>query len=213
METTHASPQNLPDTQNSRWLQSLFPPTANKTFAKLQRTQSLARPTIRAAFSNFLITPFRLFTHNLPTRLAAQTQTTFSMLQIKTIPKNTFWLRTYWTFSFIYLTSISERPYKLIEETTKHTHTLQLLLAKTNNISPTYSTASGDWAEGYAKYIVLKSSKYSYQTLIILFNNHPLVQLCFTYSDTRKIIFKHIYLNYRWNSNRQHHSGSKWTWE
>ena len=40
-----------PDTQNSLWLQSLFPPTANKTFAKLRRTQFLARPTIRATFS------------------------------------------------------------------------------------------------------------------------------------------------------------------
>ena len=32
---------------------SLFPPTANKTFAKLRRTQPLARPKIRAAFSTF----------------------------------------------------------------------------------------------------------------------------------------------------------------
>ena len=52
---------NPPDTQNSRWLQSLFPSTVNKTFAKLRRTQFLARP-------------FRLLTHYLPTRLAAQMQ-------------------------------------------------------------------------------------------------------------------------------------------
>ena len=32
----------------------------NMAFAKLLRTQSLARPTIRAAFLNFLIPPFRL---------------------------------------------------------------------------------------------------------------------------------------------------------
>ena len=44
---------NPPDAQNWRWLQSLFPPTANKTFAKLRRTPSLARLTIRAAFSTF----------------------------------------------------------------------------------------------------------------------------------------------------------------
>ena len=35
----------------------------NMAFAKLRRTQSLARPTTRAAFLNFLITPFRLLTH------------------------------------------------------------------------------------------------------------------------------------------------------
>ena len=35
----------------------------NMAFAKLRRTQSLALPTIRAAFLNFLITPFRLLTH------------------------------------------------------------------------------------------------------------------------------------------------------
>ena len=35
----------------------------NMAFGKLRRTQSLARPTIRAAFLNFLITPFRLLTH------------------------------------------------------------------------------------------------------------------------------------------------------
>ena len=36
---------------------------SNMAFAKLQHTQSLARPTISAAFLNFLITPFRLLTH------------------------------------------------------------------------------------------------------------------------------------------------------
>ena len=35
----------------------------NMAFAKLRWTQSLARPTICAAFLNFLITPFRLLTH------------------------------------------------------------------------------------------------------------------------------------------------------
>ena len=36
---------------------------SNMAFAKLRRTQSLARPTIRAAFLNFLITPFSLLIH------------------------------------------------------------------------------------------------------------------------------------------------------
>ena len=35
----------------------------NMASAKLRRTQSLARPTIRAAFSNSIISPFRLPTH------------------------------------------------------------------------------------------------------------------------------------------------------
>ena len=79
---------NPPDTQNSRWLQSLFPSTANKTFAKLRQTQSLARPTIRVAFSTFSLPHFVSILTTFPTRLAAQTQTLYSMLQIKTIPKN-----------------------------------------------------------------------------------------------------------------------------
>ena len=44
----------------------------NMVFAKLRRTQSLARPTIRTTYLNLLITPFRLYTRNLATRLAAQ---------------------------------------------------------------------------------------------------------------------------------------------
>ena len=39
----------------------------NMAFAKLQRTQSLACPTISAAFLNSIISPFRLLTHNLNT--------------------------------------------------------------------------------------------------------------------------------------------------
>ena len=67
---------------------------------------------------------------------AAQTQTKYPMLQIKPIPKNTFRLRTSWILSFIYLTSFSEIPYKLIEETTqrKHTHPrYTTFLANPNN--------------------------------------------------------------------------------
>ena len=93
---------NPPDTQNSRWFQSLFPPTANKTFAKLRQTQSLARPTIRAAFSTLSYLHFVSLLTTFPTRLAAQTQTKYSMLQIKTISKNTFRLRTSWNFSPLY---------------------------------------------------------------------------------------------------------------
>ena len=43
----------------------------NMAFAKHWRTQSLARPTIRAAFLNFPISPYHISTHNLSTSLAA----------------------------------------------------------------------------------------------------------------------------------------------
>ena len=43
----------------------LISSNGNMAFAKLRRTQSIARSTIHAAFLNFLITPFRLYTHNL----------------------------------------------------------------------------------------------------------------------------------------------------
>ena len=41
----------------------LISSNGNMASAKLRRTQSLTRPTTRAAFLNFLITPFRLLTH------------------------------------------------------------------------------------------------------------------------------------------------------
>ena len=70
-------------------------------------------------------------------RLAAQTQAKYSMLQIKTIPKNIS-TSTSWTFSFIYLTTISEGPYKLSEETTqrKHTHPRYTIFLAKNKTFP-----------------------------------------------------------------------------
>ena len=103
----------------------LISSNGNMVFAKLRRTQSLARPTTRAIFSTL---SYLYFVSLLTTRLAAQKQTKYSMLQIKTIPKNTFQLRHLEPsplFTFIYQTTISKIPYKLSEETTqrKHTHT------------------------------------------------------------------------------------------
>ena len=94
METTHTSPQNPPDTQNSGWLQSSFPPTANMAFAKLRRTQSLACPTTRTAFSTLSYLHFVSYSQSFLRDLQHIKQTQFSMLQIKTIPKNTFRLST-----------------------------------------------------------------------------------------------------------------------
>ena len=56
-----------------------------------------------------------LYFFPFPTRLAAQTQTLYSMRPLKTIIK-TFRLRTSWNFSLLYL------HLKLSEEVTKHTH-------------------------------------------------------------------------------------------
>ena len=83
---------NPPVTQISWWLQSSFPPTANMAFAKLRRNTIPRTSHDTRCFLNSIISPFRLLLTTFPTRLAAQTQTTYSMLQIKTILK-TFRLR------------------------------------------------------------------------------------------------------------------------
>ena len=132
------SPQ-IPDTRNSRWLQSSIPPTA--TWLSLNygehNPSHVRRHTLPSQPSQLLITPFRLYTNNLSTSLAAQTQTQYFVLQIKTILKNTFPTNGIFIFSFIYPTSFSEWPNKLNEETTqrKHTRTLTLLLANNNKTS------------------------------------------------------------------------------
>ena len=69
-----------------------FPPTATRHSpnysehnpSHVQRHMLPSQP-----FHQSILSPYCLFTHNLSTSPAAQTQTTFSMLQIKSIPKNT----------------------------------------------------------------------------------------------------------------------------
>ena len=56
----------------------------NMAFTKLQRTQSLARPTTRAAFLNSIISPFRLLLTIFQRDLQQKKQTQYFMLQIKT---------------------------------------------------------------------------------------------------------------------------------
>ena len=140
METTHTSPPNPPDAQNSRWLQSLFPPTANMAFAKLRRNTIPRTTHDTRCFLNSIISPFRLLLTTFPTRLAAQTQTKYSMLQIKTIPKNTFRLRTSWNFSpLLTITNLVRKQLNV------NTHTCvtpssslktKLSLVKNNNKTP-----------------------------------------------------------------------------
>ena len=79
------SPQ-IPDTRNSRWIQSSIPPIA--TWLSLNygehNPSHVRRHTLPSQPSQpshkSISSPYRLFTHNLSTSPAAQTQTTFSML-------------------------------------------------------------------------------------------------------------------------------------
>ena len=109
METTHTLLPKNTYTRNSRRLQSSIPPTA--TWLSLNYGEHNPSHVRRHALPSqpsqpshkSISSPQRLFTHNLSTSPAAQTQTTFSMLQIKTIPKTHFDYRHFTTSStFIY---------------------------------------------------------------------------------------------------------------
>ena len=109
----HASPRN-----NQKHKLTVTPkfisPNSKPDFRYILRIYFPRTSNNTRCYLNFLITPFRLFTSFLPTRLAAQTQTKYSMLQLKTTIK---------TFRHLG-TSLLLLPYKLSEETTqrKHTH-------------------------------------------------------------------------------------------
>ena len=81
----NAHSHQIPDTRNSRWLQSSFPPTA--TWLLLNYGEHNPSHVRRYALP-FSTLSYLHFVSPLTTRFAAQTQTTFSMLQLKTIPKN-----------------------------------------------------------------------------------------------------------------------------
>ena len=117
METTHASP---PDAQNSRWLQSSFPPTA--TWLSLNygehNPSHVRRHTL---LLNFLITPFRLLTDNISLRdLQHKQQPKFSMLQIKTILKTHFDYRHLTSSSFLYYLTNLARKQLNVNTQTRH---------------------------------------------------------------------------------------------
>ena len=122
------SPQ-IPDTQN-------FTVTSKVQFLQLQKCLSsksnehnpshVRRHTLPSQPSQLLITQFRLNTHNPSRVLQHQKQTQYSMLQNKTLfLKTPFDLRRLTSSSsssFYFLTTISEGPYKLSEETTQRKH-------------------------------------------------------------------------------------------
>ena len=116
-----------------------IPPT-NMAFVKLQRTQSLTRPTTHAAISTFstshnsISSPYSQ--SNSPRVLQHQKQTQYSMLQIKTILKTPFDYRHLTSTFYLYLPLNLARGLTTIsEETTqsKHAPTLQPFLANNNN--------------------------------------------------------------------------------
>ena len=121
------SPQ-IPDTQN-------YTVTCKVQFLQLQQCLSsksnehnpshVQRHTLLSQPSQLLITQFRLNTHNPSRVLQHQKQSQYSMLQIKLISKNTFRPSPSYFFILLllFLTTISEGPYKLSEETTQRKHT------------------------------------------------------------------------------------------
>ena len=74
MKTTHT----LPNTRHTKLkvTPKFISSNGNMAFAKLRRTQSLARPTTRAALLNFLITPFRL-SYSQPSYETCSTNTNY----------------------------------------------------------------------------------------------------------------------------------------
>ena len=135
METTHASSQITRHTKlkvtpkfiSSNGKQDFRLTTANT----IPRTSNDTRCLL-----NFLITP-SLYSQPFPTKLVAQKQTKYSMLQIKTIPKNIL-TRTSWNFSPLYtkqqlaryLTDLTRKQLNV------NTNTLQLSSLKNNNKTP-----------------------------------------------------------------------------
>ena len=106
---------------------------------KKHNPSHVRRHTLPSQPSQHLITPFRLNTHNLSQVLQHQKQTQiFHAANKNLFLKTPFDLRhlTSSSFYLLFLTTISEGPYKLSEETTqrKHTYVTPIFLAN-NNLS------------------------------------------------------------------------------
>ena len=90
MEITHTLPKYL--TRNSRWHPKFNSYNCNISFVKMQRTQSLTRPTTHAAILTFSTSHNSISSqYSQPfTSLAAPKANQYSMLHIKTLSLNTF---------------------------------------------------------------------------------------------------------------------------
>ena len=114
LETFTLLPQTTRNT-NWRWLQSLFPPTVNITFATYCEHTSLARPTTQRCYLNFLITPFRLFTPFLSHEACNTDANSILHAAIKNSKKHFDILEL---LSFIYLTNLVRKQLNV----NTHTH-------------------------------------------------------------------------------------------
>ena len=119
------SPQ-IPDTWNSQWLQSSFPPTATWLSLNYVKHNPSHVRWQRAAFLNFLITPFRLSY----SQLSYETCSTNTNYIFHAANKN-YSLKTHFdyrhltssSFSFIYPTSFSEGITNLARKQQQRQHT------------------------------------------------------------------------------------------
>ena len=126
MEITHTLPKY--QTRNSRWHPKFSSNNCNMSFVKMQRTQSLTRPTTRAAISTFSTFHNSISSqYSQPfTSLVAPKANQYSMLQIKTLSLNTFRLSPSYFFIILlllFLTNLARGQTTLSEETTQRKHT------------------------------------------------------------------------------------------
>ena len=135
MEKAHTLPKY--QTRNSRWHPKFNSYNCNMFFVKIQRTQSLTRPTTHAAISPFstshntISSPYNL---NPPRVLQHQKQTQYPMLQIKTLSLNTFRLSPSYIFILLlFLTNLARGLTTLSEETTQRKHTYVTTIFLANN--------------------------------------------------------------------------------
>ena len=87
--------------------------SGNMAFAKLRRTQSLARPTTRAVFSTLSYLHFVSILTAFLRDLQHKKQTQYSMLQIKTIPKHISTISILQSFLYYLTNKLNVNTYTL----------------------------------------------------------------------------------------------------
>ena len=124
MEITPTLPKY--QTRNSRWHPKFNSYNCNMSFVKnAKKTQSLTRPTTHAAISTSLNSITSQHSQTFTSLAAPKANPIFHAANKNLIPKTPFDYRhlTSSSSSIYFLTTISEGPYKLIEETTQRKHT------------------------------------------------------------------------------------------
>ena len=142
MEITHTLPKY--QTRNLQWHPKFNSYNCNMSFIKMQRTQSLTRPTTHAAISTFSTSHNAILSqYSQPfTCLATQKQTQYSMLQIKPYSKNTFQLSPsyFFTILLLFLTNLARAlQHSVRKQHSVNTHMLQPILTN-KQTSPSLPT-------------------------------------------------------------------------